>query len=371
MSLDQEAVQKAAAMIFWTDVWEIFGQDGLASLKRMLNSIREFFKAIPPDQVSTTFVFVCRLQGRETDELEEGIDPFASAVSRENLFGHRNRMDDTPAVLINVRSDRRYDLVALATIPSLEAMSHTSIVFINQDGEDRFYFGGRSKTMPVLATGAVSNFAAATVRDLEEALEKYREVAAEVSCPTLEHVWIGGRTGHRLVFVNKPEATMRRSLQWFLHARIAGDVSVRPEHNTDETKPVDLIVNWFGSKMRALIEIKWLGNSLSSGSDGTKFTSYRDARAQEGADQLVDYVDRERSSDPTAALMGYLVIFDGRRRNIIGPTDPLLAVDALYYRDHQIKLTRDYSTEQTEIAPAIRYFMEPRKSLCAPPVNIS
>ena len=163
---------------------------------------------------------------------------------------------------------------------------------------------------------------------------------------------------------------MRRSLEWFLNTSISGDVSVRPEHNTDETKPVDLIVNWFGSKMRALIEIKWLGDSLSAGSNGTAFTSYRDSRAQAGADQLVDYMDREQSTDPTTSLKCYLVVFDGRRRYVVDPTTSLTADDALYYRDREIGLARDYSEERTEIAPLVRYFMEPRSSLFAQPGSV-
>ena len=216
--------------------------------------------------------------------------------------------------------------------------------------------------MPALTTGAASNFAVATISDLEEALDRYRLEAAEASCPILEEVWIGGRNGHRLIFKNRPEATMRRSLERFLNTRIRGDVSVRPEHNTDESKPVDLIVNWFGSKVRALIEIKWLGDSLTKESDGTQFTTYRDARAQEGANQLVDYMDRERTTDATTALMGYLVVFDGRRNRVASPTTPLSAVDALYYRDRDIVLSRDYSSEREDVAPLVRYFMEPRAS---------
>ena len=186
MSLNQEAVQRAAAMIFWTDVREIFGEDGVASLKKMLNSIREFFQAIPPDQMSTAFVFVCRIGDSDADEIEEGMERFATALSRDNLFGHRKRMEDASSILVDVRSDGHYDLIASAKVPPLETMSHKSIVFINQDGMDRFYFGGRSKAMPALATGAASNFAVATVGDLEEALEKYRRVAAEVTCPILQ-----------------------------------------------------------------------------------------------------------------------------------------------------------------------------------------
>ena len=94
-------------------------------------------------------------------------------------------------------------------------------------------------------------------------------------------------------------------------------MSVRQEHNTDETRPVDLVVDWFGVKLRALIEIKWMGKSLTMDSDGTRFTTYGEARAQEGAGQLADYLAREQSTDPNVRLRGYLgglyTFLDGRR----------------------------------------------------------
>ena len=114
--------------------------------------------------------------------------------------------------------------------------------------------------------------------------------------------------------------------------------------------------------MRALIEIKWLGDSLSSGSSGTRFTTYRDRRAQQGADQLIDYLDREQSTEPNTSLKGYLVVFDGRRRGVIDSGTPLTSMDALFYRGREISLSRDYAAERTEIAPLIRYFLEPRSS---------
>ena len=354
-------------MICWTDARNAFGEDGFSGLKSLLNSVREFFRAIPPDQMSTTFVFIYRMRNDDLDKSQCEMDRMGTALSVQNLSGHRRRIEDAPAILIVVRDDGGYDLIAPETLPSLEMLSERSLVFVNEGGIDRFIIGGRSITMPQLATGAASNFAVATVTDLEEALERYRRDAAEVSCPILQEIWVGGRNGHRLVFRNKPEATMRRSLERFLNTRIRGDVSVRSEHNTDETKPVDLIVNWFGSKLRGLIEIKWLGDSLTKDSDGTQFTSYREARAQEGADQLADYIDRERSTDSTAVLRGYLVVFDGRRLRVKNPTTAITSKNALYYRNRDIALTRDYSAERSDIAPLIRYFLEPRSSLLAPP----
>ena len=365
--LNHQAIQEAAAMMFWSDARCVFGEDGSSGLQMLLNSIREFFRTIPPDQVSTKFVFVYRMHSGGVRESQSEMERVATAVRVEDLSGHRRRIENASAILILVRDDGRYDLVTPVTVPSLELLSERSLVFVNQGGVDRFIIGGQTRTMPPLVTGAASNFAVATVTDLEEALERYRRDAAEVSCPILAEIWMGGRSGHRLVFRNRPEAVMRRSLELFLNTRIRGDVSVRSEYNTDETRPVDLIVNWFGSKIRALIEIKWLGDSLTKDSDGTQFTSYRNARAQDGADQLVDYIDRERSTDSSAALKGYLVVFDGRRRKVTSPTTPVTSEDALYYRDKDVVLSRDYASERTDIAPIVRYFLEPRPSLFAPP----
>ena len=128
-----------------------------------------------------------------------------------------------------------------------------------------------------------------------------------------------------------------------------------------------MTLNWFGSRLRALIEIKWLGDSLTKDSDGTQFTSYRDARAQKGADQLVDYMDRELSTDPSGALRGYLAVFDGRRRGIINAEKPIPSEDACYYREREIVLTRDWAAERNDVAPLVRYFLEPRASQFAIP----
>ena len=354
-------------MVFRTDARNAFGEEGVACLDRLLNGVREFFRAIPPDQLSTTFIFAYRMGDGGVGEMDAAMSRIGTSLGVEDLPAYMRRMEDASAVVIQIRRDGRYDLAIATTTPLLERLSERALVFVNEDGIDQFVIGGRASRMPKLVTGARSNFAVATVGDLEEALERYRRDAADVSCPILAEVWVGGRDGPRLVFENRPEATMRRSLERFLSTRIRGDVSVRPEHNTDETRPVDLVVNWFGSKLRALIEIKWLGDSLTKRSDGTQFTSYRDARAQEGADQLVDYMDRERSTDPSAALRGYLAVFDGRRRRVIDPGTPIASDDACYFRERDVVLTRDWAAERSDVAPLVRYFLEPRASLFAPP----
>ena len=354
-------------MGFSNDAREAFGEEGEACLDRLLDGVRLFFQSVPPDGLSTTFVFVCWVAGNDLNTMEGGMEPIATSVGVGNLPGYRQRIEDAPVVVVEVRSDGRYDLAGVTTAPALEVLSERSLVFINEDGIDRFVIGGRTMTLPPLAVGVRSNYAVPTVSSLDEALESYRQHAANVSCPILAEVWEGGRDGPRLVFCNKPEATMRRSLGWFLSARVEGDVCVRPEHNTDESKPVDLTIDWFGPRQRVLIEVKWLGQSLTRRSDGTQFTPYGASRASDGADQLADYLDRERSTDPRVALRGYLAVFDGRRRNVVDASTPVIASDALHYRDEEVVLASEHASGQTGIAALIRYFLEPRRSKFAPP----
>ena len=354
-------------MGFSSDARDAFGEKGEDCLRQLLDCVRTFFQVVPPDGLSTTFVFVYWVRGNGGGT-EDGMRRIATSVDRGNLAGYRSRLEGAPVVVVGVRSDGRYDLDAVSTPPPLEALSKRSLVFVNENGGvDRVFIGGRSTTLPTLAIGARSNFAVATVSNLREALESYRQLAAHVKCHILAEVWEGGRDGPRLVFRNKPEATMRRSLESFLGVKIEGDVSVRPEHNTDESKPVDLVVDWFGSKQRALIEIKWMGLSLTADSGKSNFTSFGTSRVGEGANQLSDYLSREQSTDPSVSLLGYLAVFDGRRRNVTDPTTRIAAADALHYRDQDVHLAAEHASQQTGIAELVRFFLEPRESHFAAP----
>ena len=367
VKLNETGVREAASLIFRADAQRAFSSEGVECLERLLNGVREFFRAVPPDGLPTVFIFVCPLAGRA----KVGDDPdwFATSRGYNDLLGFRQRIEAAGIFVVGVRADGRYDLATPQTLPPLESWSQQSIVFVNEEAAERFIIDGLTKPMPSLVTGARSNFAVATVIDLEEALERYRPVAANVTCPILEKAWAGGRGGPRLVFRNRPESMMRNSLRWFLQTSMSGDVSVRAEHNTDETKPVDIVVNWFGANTRALIEIKWLGKSLTRDSDRTQFTTYSEARAHEGANQLTDYLSREKSSDPYVSLRGFLAVFDGRRRNVIDPETAITAADACYYRDKDVNFEPRHASGQTGISALIRYFLEPREAAFAPPTQ--
>ena len=69
--LNIEAVRIVASMGFSSDARDAFGEKGEACLRRLLDSVRVFFQAVPPDGLSTTFVFVHWVEGHG-DGMEDG-----------------------------------------------------------------------------------------------------------------------------------------------------------------------------------------------------------------------------------------------------------------------------------------------------------
>jgi len=157
---------------------------------------------------------------------------------------------------------------------------------------------------------------------------------------------------------------MRNSLIQALQF-VLRDANARPEHNTDETKPVDVRVEWFASGAAALIEVKWLGRSTAKSrkpSSEPTYTEYASPRAQEGADQLADYLDREVRHSASNATRGYLVVFDARRRNVQGFADPLTEAEAMHFAQDVLQYDPDYSKSRNDFAQPVRFFLNPRRS---------
>lgn len=147
-----------------------------------------------------------------------------------------------------------------------------------------------------------SIFAQPTYKELDEAMDFYYDRFAKTSsCLVLNQAW---KDESKCEFVAKPEHFMRDSLYQCLQA-VLRNHSVKREQNVDATHPVDIKVIWPIITNVALIEVKWLGDSGA--------TNYRDARANDGAKQLIDYIASSFDEEPDKHFIGYLTVFDGRR----------------------------------------------------------
>jgi hypothetical protein len=114
-----------------------------------------------------------------------------------------------------------------------------------------------------------------------------------------------------------------------------------------------------------LIEVKWLGRSTARSrtpAPEPTYTNYGPPRAQEGADQLADYLDREMRHSDSTATRGYLVVFDARRRSVQGAADPLIEADAMHFANDVLNYDPDHSQSRDDFAPPVRLFLNPRRS---------
>lgn len=150
---------------------------------------------------------------------------------------------------------------------------------------------------------------------------------------------------------------MRRSLTQYLRG-VMRDANVKPEQNVDESHPVDIHIQFTSTSQHAIIEIKWLGQSINP-ITGKKATGYSHGRALEGAKQLADYIDKTIQSSPHYGARGYLVVFDGRRNGLRVGMKSLAATKALGFRDEEISYSTDYASIRTDFDPPMRLYLNP------------
>lgn len=206
-------------------------------------------------------------------------------------------------------------------------------------------------------SGMPSPFALPYFRELETALQDYYTYKArDSSCPHLSLAWADE---NRIALSNKPEKHMRRSLHDFLSTRLRdAEPVVLQEQTVNETEPVDIRVQWLDSRRISLIEVKWLGDSVSA--DGASMsTPYRDARAKEGYQQALDYMSQQRATLPDHILRSRLVVFDARRAGV-RLTDPgtFECSDPWAFLASEV----DYEAVRTDdpgMEEPIRYFLHP------------
>jgi hypothetical protein len=198
-------------------------------------------------------------------------------------------------------------------------------------------------------------FGAPTFLELEEALHHYATHQVRFSaCYILSAHW---RDANRLLFLPGPEATLRRSLEQHLRSMLRDHLTVRPEQVVDESHPVDLRVTWTFSNREALIEIKWLGKSAAVGSSGIS-KNYTAGRVNEGARQLANYLDAEVVRAPLMNIIGYLTVFDARRRAVDANSTSVSVADGLHYANREIAI-EPAILQRPDFAEPVRMFIEP------------
>jgi hypothetical protein len=358
-----ENIQALVAEAYLPHAKLAFGDAGEQGIRTLLDSVKLVYQRCPPERLPGTLTVVVGI-GASPATPAIGIYGNASSCSTYDEVGHFlvANAEGTSAI-VEASADGTFRMLALGTDIDLKFLAQTALIYRFDGDSERILAKEHEDHVRRVSPLLKSNFAAPTFSGLEDALKYYNGFVAESKCRLLKEVWEGGVDGPRLILVNKPESIMRDSLAQALEL-ILRDATVKPEQNTDETKPVDIRVNWFASGAVALIEVKWLGKAtaISKTPGVATYTSYGASRAQSGADQLADYMDREVRFSVTSAPRGYLVVFDARRKDIKGASDPLQESDALAFENDVLQFNPDHSKTRPDFADPVRFFMRPRRS---------
>jgi hypothetical protein len=356
-----ENVQALATKAYIAHSATAFGEAGANGIRDLLDCVKLIYQRFPAERVPRTLTVILGVGATPLSTVTQG-----EACRSLSEVGEKLSEASGKRFVVEIVVDGTYRTTFDENDVDLKALAKSALIYRLDESAERILAGDFEDFIPLISPVLRSNFSSPTLSSLEESLERYRRFARESKCRILKNIWEGTVDGPRLVLVNKPESLMRDSLAQALELMLQ-DATVKPEQNTDETKPVDIRVNWFASGAIALIEVKWLGKSTTakseSGGGAPTYTTYTASRAQDGADQLADYLDREvRHSDATAPR-GYLVVFDARRKGTKGAADLLSEADATAYEHADIQYDPDHSKLRVDFAPPVRFFLNPRKSL--------
>lgn len=343
--VDLEAMRTIAVTMYAPRIEQQYGDRGTQALGVLLTGIHEVHRRVAYEALTGGLTIFVPL-----DDADVPLGPATSADLPLNELVPRVRGSATVQVL----AGGRVRLWPEAVDPL--SLADRAIVYSFTDA-DYFVLGGDLQRVPN-PTGFPSAFGVPTFVDLDDALSFYGVNLARYStCHILSECWFDDA---RCFLRNKPEETMRRSLAQHLRSTLRGHelVELREEQNVDETHPVDIKVTWSLTNRLALIEVKWMGDSVNDAGDAPG-TGYRDARALAGAQQLSDYLDANVQRAPQHVTRGYLVVFDARRRSLTEVTTRPAPADARYYADKEVAFDPAFHLQRQDFAYPIRYFLEP------------
>ena len=309
--------------------------------KLLICRLRKLFQHINLGQYQTVTAFVGNIPA---------VSGKGKTMSIENIHS-----EDTTNLIVNFVTEDVTEVIHDNNI-NIAAISVDTFVYqwsATETNADQFFVKGEKMPFSKEATpDEGSFFCKKTYNDLDEALVDYRDNFA-LMCRG--RALVDSMTPERLFFRSAPEQLLQEALWEYLYCRLR-QCDVNREHIVDTSHPVDLIIRWRGTNHIALIEIKWVGASLK---DGRISTKYADARANDGASQLVGYIDNNQDSFPRDVTMGYLVVYDLRRRRNTDPASKKITrANANYYKDKEIDYHPQYELTRKDFKCPYRFFIK-------------
>ncbi|GAB5476318.1 MAG: hypothetical protein Mars2KO_44170 [Maribacter sp.] len=231
-----------------------------------------------------------------------------------------------------------------------------AIVYEFRDYIESFYLSNGAKDILSKLEGRDSYYLRPSYKELDEALSQYKfREARTSSCLILrQRAWTNE---NRVILNARPEWILRDSLFQFLKSNLRNFREVLREQNVDEKKPIDIKISWNYSNRVALIEVKWIG---MSGSGHGYIGSQAKNRVNEGANQLVEYLNLFNTESPDQNTRGYLVTFDARREGVNKKSTEVTRENGFFFKEDEIVLSPDYPNERNDFEPHVRVFLEPK-----------
>lgn len=357
MPVDIKTMEEIVQKLYIAAVDRKFGSQGINALKFLLSTLQDLYKFLNPETFNKPLVVITNAI---SSLASQPFVPSRTFNNLSNLAAYCRESSGYHAILIELCNSNTYN-VCIESHLQLDELSEDRIVYSYVSTQEEMIVKGDHLPIPNPSCGLhASVFAIPTFQALEEALDYYQwNSILTSSCQIFSTVWYGGSGNHRLFLVSKPEQWMRRSLTQYLQ-NVLRDANIHPEINVDESHPVDIQITWLFTNRAAIIEIKWIGDSITS--TGT-ILKYRDARAKEGARQLAEYLNAKQTWAPNQEVKGYLVVIDARRRGLDPSLDTINNNNGFWYKDREIEFNPPYHTIRQDFAEPRRMFAKP---ICSP-----
>jgi hypothetical protein len=322
----------------------IFGTKGTEAILVLMAACRTIYRTIDPQTCNGKIVVYCRIDR-----------PVPSQVSEPPDIG---RFANSTFANLTIEIQSSGELTVLPSSIDIAELAQVAVVYKWEAGIDMFYAGDEQRQVTRIDQVASSQFAVPTLATIREALRRYSiENVLHSTCYIFERAW-RNKTSRLFFRDGNPEDDMRDSLVQYLRNRLAGEFEVEPEHSVDRSHPVDISLRprFFANKIY-LIEIKWLGDSLSGG--GKITAHHRDHRAREGARQLIEYIEGQKTSSPSKSIHAYYVVIDGRRKGVQAHKKKISRRDAFHYQAQEIDFRDALVDCPKELDPPYRMFATP------------
>lgn len=338
----ESAFRLIGAKSYQVAAYDLFGDAGLEAVVRTLDAAREVLRHVPYEMLTTGLEILVGVDSEHPIQTDGG----ARYARLEMLEGMT-----FSALTVAVKESRVFQIWDSLDV----TVSSAGPTFVY-----RYIHGDRE----VIEISGIEwhlnespwpcSMGTPTFSRLEEALDRYTQInRIPVQCAHLISSW---RDDKRLAFVQKPEHLMRRSLILALSYALEG-ATVRPEQNQSETRPVDIEVTWWGTRRSAIIEIKWLG--ASGPADRSRFTStHAEPRALEGLQQLAEYLDLRHGTTSGDSVIGYLYVFDARRKDLTATQDAVSREDGYFYQ-YSDPAYQESLIARPDMGTPYRCFIEP------------